>query len=48
MQGHKLKVYARAFCFADQDTIECVIEFRTDNRTIKRGTRSSKWLSKCH
>ena len=39
MQGHKPKVYARAFCFTDQDTIEYVIEFRIDNRTIKRRKR---------
>ena len=48
MQGLKAKVYFRAFCFAGQDAIECVIGFRIDRRTIKRETRSSKWLSKCH
>jgi hypothetical protein len=24
-------------CFAGQDTVECMIRFRIDNRTIKRG-----------
>ena len=27
----------RPFCFGDQDTIEIVITFRIDGRTIKRG-----------
>ena len=26
------------FCFSNQDAIECVIGFRIDSRTIKRGT----------
>ena len=26
-----------SFCFGDQDTIESVITFRIDGRTIKRG-----------
>ena len=38
MLGLKAKVYAWAFCFANQDAIECVIGFRIDSRTIKRGT----------
>ena len=34
----KAKVYLiGAFCFDDQDTIESVITFRIDDRTIKRG-----------
>jgi hypothetical protein len=34
----KAKVYLdRAFRFGDQDTIESVITFRLDSRTIKRG-----------
>ena len=38
MLGLKAKVYAWAFCFANQDAIECVIGFRIDSRTIiKRG-----------
>ena len=37
MQGLKAKVYARPFCFASQYTIECVIGFRIDGHTIKRG-----------
>ena len=37
MQGLKTKVYARAFCFANQYPIECVIGFRIDGHTIKRG-----------
>ena len=37
MQGLKTKVYSKAFCFAGQDAIECVIRFRIDNCTIKRG-----------
>ena len=35
--GLKAKVYGRAFYFAGQDAIECMIEFRINNRTIKRG-----------
>ena len=36
--GLKAKVYLIGpFCFADQDTIESVIGFRIDSRTIKRG-----------
>jgi hypothetical protein len=30
------KGIAREFCFPGQDTIECVIGFRIDSRTIKR------------
>jgi hypothetical protein len=33
----KAKVYLR-ICFGDQDTIESVITFRVDDRTIKRGS----------
>ena len=29
--------YKIGFCFGDQDTIESVITFRIDSRTIKRG-----------
>jgi hypothetical protein len=35
MQEFKAKVYARAFCFAGQDAIECMIRLWIDNRTIK-------------
>ena len=36
--GLKAKVYwIGPFCFGDQDTIESVITFRIDGRTIKRG-----------
>jgi hypothetical protein len=35
--GLKAKVYLKvSFCFATQDTIEDVSDFRIDNRTIKR------------
>jgi len=37
MHGLKAKVYGRAFYFIGQDAIECMIEFRINNRTIKRG-----------
>ena len=30
-------IYIGSFCFGDQDTIESVIIFRIDGRTIKRG-----------
>jgi hypothetical protein len=30
--------YKYEFCFGDQDTIESVITFRIDGRTIKRGS----------
>jgi hypothetical protein len=37
----KAKVYLdRAFWFCDRDTIESVITFRIDSRTIKRGSHS--------
>jgi hypothetical protein len=32
------KVEIGGFCFSDQDTIESVIMFRVDGRTIKRGS----------
>ena len=38
----KAKVLLRVFVFGDQDTIEGVITFRIDSRTIKRGIL---WLS---
>jgi len=38
----KAKVLLRVFGFCDQDTIEGVITFRIDSRTIKRGIL---WLS---
>ena len=38
----KAKVLLRVFGFGDQDTIEGVITFRIDSRTIKRGIL---WLS---
>ena len=38
----KAKVLVRVFGFGDQDTIEGVIIFRIDSRTIKRGIL---WLS---
>ena len=34
--------YQIGFCFGDQDTIESVITFRIDSRTIKRG---NIWLN---
>ena len=34
--------YQIGFCFGDQDTIESVVTFRIDSRTIKRG---NLWLS---
>jgi len=34
--------YQIGFCFSDQDTIETVITFRIDSRTIKMG---NLWLS---
>ena len=30
--------YKYRFCFSDQDTIESVVTFRVDDRTIKRGS----------
>ena len=36
------QMYQIGFCFGDQDTIESVITFRIDSRTIKRG---NLWLS---
>jgi hypothetical protein len=30
-------IIIESFCFGDQDTIESVITFRIDDRTIKRG-----------
>ena len=44
----KAKVYARDSCFAGRDTIECVVGFRIDSRTIKRGALKLNRLSKCH
>ena len=42
----KANVYAMGFFyFAGRDTIKCVVEFRIDNRTIKRETLK-KLLSK--
>ena len=38
MQGLKAKVYARAYCFAGEDAIKCVIGFRKDSQTMKRET----------
>ena len=35
-------MYQLGFCFGDQDTIESVITFRIDSRTIKKG---NLWLS---
>ena len=35
-------MYKIGFCFGDQGTIESVITFRIDSRTIKRG---NLWLS---
>ena len=44
--GLKAKVYLIGpFCFADQDTIESVIGFRIDSRTMKKGKSWLKWLS---
>jgi hypothetical protein len=37
MLGLKAKLYARAFCFDSQDAIECVIRFKIDRHTVKRG-----------
>jgi hypothetical protein len=37
MQGLKAKLYTRSFCFASQDAIECVIGFRIDRCTTKKG-----------
>ena len=34
--------YQKGFCFGDQDTIESVITFMIDSRTIERG---NLWLS---
>jgi hypothetical protein len=48
MQGLNEKVYARAFCFAGQDTIECVIGFRIDSCTIKRENLMVHVVIKCH
>ena len=36
--GDQGKGIIRDFCFSDQDTIESVITFRIDGRTIKRGS----------
>jgi hypothetical protein len=36
--GLKTKVYARGFHFAGRDAIECVVEFRIDSLSIKKGT----------
>ena len=40
--GDQGKGIAYGFCFGDQDTIESVITFRIDRRTIKKG---NLWLS---
>jgi hypothetical protein len=34
--GLRQRYHDRPFCFGDQDTIESVITFRIDSRTIKR------------
>ena len=34
----KAKVYARGFHFTNRDAIECMVGFRIDSHTIKRGT----------
>ena len=45
-QGGKLEIKRRSFCVL---VIVCVITFRIDSRTIKRGeTRREMRLSKCH
>jgi hypothetical protein len=37
--GLKAKIYEIGpFCLANQDMVECVIGFRIDSYTIKRGT----------
>jgi translation elongation factor EF-G len=48
MRGLKAKVYAMAFCFADQDAKECVIMFRIYSCTIKRGTLMVNTVIKWH
>ena len=48
MQRLKAEVYARAFCFVGQDAIECVIEFRIDSHTMKRGKLMVNAAIKCH
>jgi hypothetical protein len=40
MRGLKAKVYAMAFCFADQDAKECVIMFRIYVAVLLRGELS--------
>jgi hypothetical protein len=37
-----------SFCFATQDTIEGVSEFRIDSRTMKRRKIMVKAVIKCH
>ena len=34
----KAKLYARGLHFTDRDAIDCMVEFRIDSHTIKRGT----------
>ena len=40
--GDQVKGIAQGFGFGDQDTIESVVTFRIDSRTIKRG---NIWLN---
>jgi hypothetical protein len=36
------------FVVIGQDAIECVVGFRINSHTIKRGSLKLNWLSKCH
>ena len=40
--------YQIGFCFGDQDTIESVVTFRIDSRTIKRGNLWLNGFIECH
>jgi hypothetical protein len=46
--GNQGKGIARVFSFGDQDTIEGVITFRINSRTMKRGVSRLKWFIECH
>ena len=43
--SHKANAYDRAFAFVNQGAIECMVEFRKDSNTNKRGNLKQLQLS---